>query len=157
MDTSVGLLDLYPVRKVQVEEGRRQACESTGPAQRPTCLGLRVIHPSIGLPNPSPGPYFVFQFLRPQPPARSPMAAFRSCIRIPESDPEAGVIQKRRYYIFFKSLRNLNIYDTPHQDVPAKKCNSCHPWLLKNDFLETLVALFIFHRLTDNGIASFKQ
>lgn len=81
MDTSVGLLDLYPLGKVQVEEGRRQACESTGPAQRPTCLGLMVIHPSIGFPNPFPNPYFIFQFLLPQPPAHSPMAAFRSCIR----------------------------------------------------------------------------
>lgn len=58
--------------------------------------------------------------------------------------------------IFFKSLQNLNIY-TPHQDVLEEKCNSCHRWLLKNDFLDTLVAVFIFHRLTDNGIASSKQ
>lgn len=76
----------------------------------------------------------------------------------PDSDLEVVLhTQKKRYYIFFRSLQKLNIYDMPHQDVLVKKCNSCHPWLLKNDFLDILVALFIFHRLTDNGIASFKQ
>ena len=45
----------------------------------------------------------------------------------------------------------------PHQGFLVKKCNSCHLWLLKNDFMDILAALFIFHRLTDNGTASFKR
>lgn len=58
--------------------------------------------------------------------------------------PWSQCYPRKKILYLFRSLQNLNIYDVPHQDVLVQKCNSCHLWLLKNYFLDTLVAPFIF-------------
>lgn len=49
--------------KARLEESHSQGpLESVKPGQRPICLGLRVIHPTIWFLNPYSDPYFAFSF-----------------------------------------------------------------------------------------------
>lgn len=101
------------------------------------------------LPSPSPSP---FSFLLPQCPQPIPQLLYCSHVSeflVPISKsssvwPWSLCYTRKKILYIFQSLRNLNIYDVPHQDVLVRKCNSCHLWLLKNYFLDTLVAPFIF-------------